>query len=94
MYGELFDIPTPDALVFISWFQGGEVFRSGVAYNRGKGKVFYFSPGHETFPIYYQPEVKQVITNAVRWAAPVCGPYSDLNKAPMVAAPETFTVSD
>jgi trehalose utilization protein len=94
MYGELFDIPTPDALVFISWFQGGEVFRSGVAYNRGKGKVFYFRPGHETFPIFYQPEIKQVITNAVRWAAPVCGPYSDLSKAPMVAAPEAFEVSD
>jgi len=94
MYGELFDIPTPDALVFISWFQGGEVFRSGVAYHRGKGKVFYFRPGHETFPIFFQPEIKQVITNAVRWAAPVCGPYSDLSKAPMVAAPETFQVAD
>ena len=94
MYGEFFDIPKPDALVFMSWFQGGEVFRSGVAYHRGKGKVFYFRPGHETFPIFYQPEIKQVITNAVRWAAPVCGPYSDLSKAPMVSAPEEFTVSD
>ena len=70
MYGERFDIPTPDTLVFISWFEGGEVFRSGCCYQRGKGKVFYFRPGHETYPIYYQPEVLRVITNAVRWAAP------------------------
>ena len=70
MYGEHFDIPTPDDLVFISWYKGGEVFRSGVCYNRGRGKVFYFSPGHETFPIFYQPEIQKVITNAVKWAAP------------------------
>ena len=74
MYGERFDIPAPDTLVFISWFQGGEVFRSGCCYQRGKGKVFYFRPGHETYPIFYQPEVLRVITNAVRWAAPVAGP--------------------
>jgi trehalose utilization protein len=80
MYGEFFDIPKPDALVFISWFQGGEVFRSGVCYHRGKGKVFYFRPGHETLPIFYQAEVQKVITNAVRWAAPVAGPYVDLRK--------------
>jgi trehalose utilization protein len=80
MYGEFFDIPQPDALVFISWFQGGEVFRSGAAYHRGKGKVFYFRPGHETLPIFFQSEVQQVIVNAVRWAAPVAGPYTDLAK--------------
>ncbi|MBM7583012.1 trehalose utilization protein [Caldicoprobacter guelmensis] len=74
MYGERFDVPAPDTLVFISWFAGGEVFRSGCCYNRGRGKVFYFRPGHETFPIYYQPEVQRVIKNAVRWAAPVSGP--------------------
>ena len=74
MYGERFDIPAPDTLVFISWFQGGEVFRSGCCYQRGKGKVFYFRPGHETYPIFYQPEVLRVLTNAVRWAAPVAGP--------------------
>ncbi len=74
MYGERFDIPAPDTLVFISWFAGGEVFRSGCCYNRGRGKVFYFRPGHETFPIFYQPEVQRVIKNAVRWAAPVNGP--------------------
>lgn len=70
MYGERFDIPTPDTLVFISWFEGGEVFRSGCCYHRGRGKVFYFRPGHETLPIYHQKEVLQVIANGVRWAAP------------------------
>jgi trehalose utilization protein len=92
MYGEFFDIPTPDSVVFISWFQGGEVFRSGVAYHRGKGKVFYFRPGHETFPIFYDANVQKVITNAVRWAAPVQGAYADLSKAPMVDPIETFTL--
>jgi trehalose utilization protein len=70
MYGERFDIPQPDALVMVSWFQGGEVFRSGCCYQRGRGRIFYFSPGHETYPIYYQPEVLRVISNGVRWAAP------------------------
>ncbi|MCX7796767.1 MAG: ThuA domain-containing protein [bacterium] len=74
MYGERFDIPKPDELVFISWFEGGEVFRSGCCFYRGKGKIFYFRPGHETFPIYYQPEVLRVIYNAVKWAKPVMGP--------------------
>jgi trehalose utilization protein len=70
MYGEPFDIPAPDELVFISWFQGGEVFRSGACFYRGQGKVFYFRPGHETFPIYHQREVQRVLVNAARWAAP------------------------
>ncbi len=74
MYGERFDIPAPDTLVFISWFEGGEVFRSGCCYHRGAGKVFYFRPGHETYPVFYQAEVQQVISNAARWAAPVAGP--------------------
>ncbi len=74
MYGEHFDIPAPDETVFISWFQGGEVFRSGCCFYRGNGKVFYFRPGHETFPTYYQPEVLQVIYNGVLWAAPTNGP--------------------
>ena len=68
MYGERFDIPTPDQLVFISWFQGGEVFRSGCTWHRGHGRVFYFWPGHETFPIYYDDNVQRVLANAVRWA--------------------------
>ncbi len=94
MYGEFFDIPTPDATVLISWFQGGEVFRSGVAYHRGKGKIFYFRPGHETFPIFFQPEVQHVIVNAVRWAAPVSGPYSDLARALNYEAHEAFDVEE
>nr|WP_243641239.1 ThuA domain-containing protein [Xylanivirga thermophila] len=77
MYGERFDIPSPDTLVFLSWFEGGEVFRSGCCYNRGNGKIFYFRPGHETYPIYYQEEVQQVIKNAVRWTAPTDGPKSN-----------------
>ncbi len=74
MYGEPFDIPPPDELVFISWFKGGEVFRSGCCFYRGMGKIFYFRPGHETFPIYYDPNVQKVIINAVKWAAPVKRP--------------------
>ncbi len=74
MYGEHFDIPTPDELVLISWFQGGEVFRSGCCFYRGRGKIFYFRPGHETHPIYYQPEVQQIIINGVKWAGPSDGP--------------------
>lgn len=74
MYGERFDIPAPDTLVFLSWFAGGDVFRSGCCYNRGKGKIFYFRPGHETYPIFYQSEIQKVIGNAVRWCAPADGP--------------------
>jgi len=74
MYGELFDIPEPDELVFISWFAGGEVFRSGCCFHRGSGRIFYFRPGHETLPIYHNAEVLRVIANAVRWAAPSNGP--------------------
>ena len=63
MYGEWFDIPEPDELIFISWFEGGEVFRSGATWHRGKGKIFYFRPGHETYPTYHQPEILKVIEN-------------------------------
>ena len=70
MYGERFDIPTPDKLLFISWFQGGEVFRSGCCWERGHGRIFYFRPGHETYPIYYDENVTRVLTNAVGWARP------------------------
>ena len=70
MYSEPFGIPEPDTTVFISWFEGGNVFRSGVAYHREYGKIFYFQPGHETFPIYHNGDVQKVITNAVKWAMP------------------------
>jgi trehalose utilization protein len=75
MYGEFFDIPQPDELIFISWFEGGEVFRSGCTWRRGAGKIFYFRPGHETYPIYYDANVRRVIANAVVWAAPAGSPY-------------------
>ena len=74
MYGEYFDIPQPDVLVFVSWFTGGEVFRSGCCFYRGLGKIFYFRPGHETYPTYHNQEVLHVIGNGVLWAAPVNGP--------------------
>jgi trehalose utilization protein len=70
MYGEPFGIPTPEEQVFVSWFEGGEVFRGGNCWTRGSGRVFYFSPGHETYPIYHHPSIQQVIYNAVRWARP------------------------
>jgi trehalose utilization protein len=77
MYGEVFDVPPPDELVFVSSFSGGEVFRSGCCWTRGRGRIFYFSPGHETFPVYHQPEVQRVLANAVRWARPVVAPDPD-----------------
>ncbi|KMK78122.1 ThuA domain-containing protein [Alkalihalobacillus pseudalcaliphilus] len=75
MYGEHFDIPTPDELVLVSWFEGGEVFRSGCTYSRGNGKIFYFRPGHETYPTYYNESIQRVIKNGVKWAAPTKREY-------------------
>ncbi|MEM1505624.1 ThuA domain-containing protein [Domibacillus sp. 8LH] len=71
MYGEHFDIPAPEELIFTSWFEGGEVFRSGCTYTRGNGKIFYFRPGHETYPTYHNKDIQRVIINAVKWAEPV-----------------------
>ncbi|KKI89007.1 PalA [Bacillus sp. SA1-12] len=71
MYGEHFDIPAPDELVFTSWFEGGEIFRSGCVFKRGNGKIFYFRPGHETYPTYHNEQVQQVIKNAVKYVKPV-----------------------
>ncbi|HEY9293354.1 MAG TPA: ThuA domain-containing protein [Microlunatus sp.] len=70
MYGEQFDIPTPDELIFISSFSGGEVFRSGCTWRRGNGKIFYFSPGDQDYPVYHHPAVRKVISNGVQWARP------------------------
>jgi trehalose utilization protein len=70
MYAEPFDIPVPDELVFVSSFAGGEVFRAGACFTRGSGRIFYFSPGDQEYPIYHHPDVRRVIANAVRWAAP------------------------
>ncbi len=70
MYGEFFDIPKPDDEIFLGWFKSGHIFRSGVTFTRGMGRIFYFQPGHEEYPIYHNPQIQRVITNAVRWAAP------------------------
>lgn len=70
-YAEPFDIPEPDQLIMIGSFEGTEVFRSGCCYNRGNGKVFYFQPGHESFPTYYDKNVQLIIKNAVNWAKPI-----------------------
>jgi trehalose utilization protein len=83
MYGEFFDIPVPDKLVFVSSFSGGEAFRSGCCFQRGHGRIFFFGPGHETFPVYRQPEVRRVIANAVAWAAP----RLDSRRAPVLVGP-------
>ncbi|TMR08989.1 trehalose utilization protein ThuA [Nonomuraea turkmeniaca] len=72
-YGEPFDIPEPDELVFISSFSGGEVFRSGCCYRRGLGRIFYFAPGDQEYPVYHHPDVRRVLANAVLWAAPEHG---------------------
>ncbi len=94
MYGEPFTIPEPMETVFISWYDGGEVFRSGVTFQRGGGRIFYFSPGHEVYPIYHDPNVQAVLRNAVKWAANPAPAWADITAAPNVpveAAPEPIT---
>jgi len=71
MYGEQFDIPQPDEIVFLGWFAGGEVFRSGCCWQRGLGKIFYFQPGHESNPTFHNENIQRIIINAVRWANPI-----------------------
>ena len=83
-YGEPFSIPEPDELVFIGNYEGGEVFRSGCCWQRGNGRVFYFQPGHETYPIYHQPEIIKVIKNAIHWAKPT---YRAVIECPHVKKP-------
>jgi trehalose utilization protein len=93
MYGEPFAVPAPDENVFISWFEGGEVFRSGCTWKRGNGKIFYFRPGHETYPIYYHPMVRLVLRNAVKWAAPEGERWIDsCPQVPADQAPEPLTI--
>ena len=84
MYGEFFDIPAPDTLVFVSWFTGGEVFRSGATWSRGLGRIFYFRPGHETYPTYHRADVQRVLVNAARWAAPGDGPRPTHGNTPPI----------
>jgi trehalose utilization protein len=92
MYGEYFDIPAPDELIFISSFSGGEVFRSGGCWRRGKGKIFYFSPGDQMYPIYHHSEIKRVLANAVEWARPE--PGADYTPPEVVASPEPQLTSE
>ncbi|MGI8781551.1 MAG: ThuA domain-containing protein [Solirubrobacteraceae bacterium] len=82
MYGEHFDIPAPDELVFVSSFAGGEVFRGGCCFRRGAGRIFYFSPGDQDYPVYRHPDVQRVIANAVEWAAPAPGARGDVPGSP------------
>jgi trehalose utilization protein len=84
MYGEPFSVPEPLETVFISWFQGGEVFRSGMTWRRGAGNIFYFRPGHETYPSYYDPNVRQVLRNAVKWAHNPVNDWAGILDAPNV----------
>ena len=94
MYGEPFGVPEPLETVFISWFQGGEVFRSGLTYKRGAGHVFYFRPGHETYPTFHDANVHRVLQNATRWAHNPAARLSDVTDAPNVPvdqAPEKIT---
>lgn len=94
MYGEPFGVPEPMETVFVSWFQGGEVFRSGLTYARGAGRIFYFRPGHETYPTYFDPHVQTVLRNAVRWAhrdAPRRTGLHDAPNVPVEAAAEPLT---
>lgn len=87
MYGEHFDIPDPDELLFVSWFEGGEVFRSGCVWRRGAGKVFYFRPGHETYPTFHNADIQRVIANAVEYVAPVGNAMAYRNSSPNIREP-------
>lgn len=84
MYGEPFAVPEPMETVFVSWYEGGEVFRSGLTYQRGAGRIFYFSPGHETYPIYHHEDVRQILRNAVRWAHNPAPAWASITSAPNV----------
>lgn len=79
MYGEFFDIPTPDELIYLGWFKGGEVFRAGCVFNRGRGKVFYFNPGHETYPTFKNKDIKRILKNASKYLCSLNGIYPPLN---------------
>lgn len=90
MYGEPFVVPEPMETVFTSWFQGGEVFRSGLTWQRGAGRIFYFGPGHETYPIYHDHNVQQILRNAVAWAASAAPDWTGIEQAPNRPASEAL----
>jgi trehalose utilization protein len=91
LYGEPFDIPNRDVVVFMSWFEGGEVYRSGCTWTRGSGRMFYFSLGHETYPIYHPPQIQRMIFNAVQWTRPQGRPASVPRQVPVAEACEKLT---
>jgi trehalose utilization protein len=93
MYGEPFDIAEPDEVVFMAWFNGGEVFRTGCTWVRGNGKIFYFQPGHETFPTYHVPEVQTVLRNAVRFVAPTYREFTACPHVRKVTDEEPYVIS-
>jgi trehalose utilization protein len=86
MYGEPFTVPEPMETLFISWFEGGEVFRSGLTYQRGAGRIFYFRPGHEAYPTYHDAHVRRILVNAVRWAANPAPAWTTVGEAPNTPA--------
>ncbi len=87
LYSEPFYIPQPDALVFGSWFEDGNIFRSGACFIRGAGKVFYFQPGHESCRSFYNPYVQRIIKNAVYWAKPNDSACTIADKCPHITEP-------
>ena len=89
LYAEPFYVPQPDELVFGSWFEDGHIFRSGLCYHRGAGKVFYFQPGHETCASFYNPYVQKIIANAIHWARPNGFGYKIENLCPHLLTPVT-----
>ena len=86
LYAEPFQIPQPDAHIFEGWYEHGYVFRTGCTFLRGAGRVFYFQPGHETCPSFYDANVQRIITNGVRWAAPNDFGYEIESGCPYVTA--------
>jgi trehalose utilization protein len=91
MYGEPFAVPNPDEVIFISWYEGGEVFRGGCTWTRGSGRIFYFSPGHETYPIYHHPDIQRVIANGIQWARPQGRPANVPRHVPVEQARQKIT---
>ena len=71
LYSEPFFIPKPDDIVFGTWYEDGNIFRGGITYTRGLGKIFYFHPGHETCKSFKNEYVQKIIKNAIRWCAPL-----------------------
>ena len=70
VYSEPFAIPVPDELLFVTWYEDGNIFRGGATWHRGLGKVVYLHPGHENCRTFYNENVQRLIRNAARWAAP------------------------